>query len=154
MPSYGITEEAYNAHQAKHGRGATGGFDEAQRRRRIKRSHQQRRSKNHPLTGFLRDLQFLGLPAPTLELVFHSERKWRFDAAWESQKIAIEYNGIFEVKNGAHQATANLMRDYEKSAEAQLLGWIVLTVTAESIRTGKAHEWVRKAFEQRGFKLE
>ena len=117
----------------------------------------ERIGRAHPLTKFLADLNMLGAPEPELEYKFHADRKWRFDAAWfcatckHSEnahapycttagcrclylpvKIALEYNGI----HGGHN-------------EAQLLGWIVLQITAESIRTGAAHEWVRKAFSLR-----
>ena len=69
--------------------------------------------------------------------------------AWQPKPllIALEYNGIHGGSNVGHASIRALQRDYEKLNEAQLLGWLVLQITAESIRTGAAHEWVRKAFE-------
>jgi len=37
--------------------------------------------------------QLVGLPDPITELVFHPKRKWRFDYAWEEQKLALEIHG-------------------------------------------------------------
>ena len=48
------------------------------------------------------------------ELKFHPSRKWRFDFAIESLKIAIEYEGIMS----------------EKSRHTTITGWKVLRFTA------------------------
>ena len=37
--------------------------------------------------------QLVGFPDPTTELLFHPKRKWRFDYAWEEQKLALEVHG-------------------------------------------------------------
>lgn len=156
-------------------------FDEALRAGRISRTAQRKRAKKHPLAGLLTELALLGLPEPELEATFHPGRKWRFDASWNeailsyepnragyvpawnqqlrlgqwhqvmSFKIALEYNGVHGSHNAGHASVKQLMRDYEKTTEAQLLGWLVIVCTAESVRTGQAREWVIRAFEQRGF---
>ena len=37
--------------------------------------------------------QLVGFPDPATELLFHPKRKWRFDYAWEEQKLALEVHG-------------------------------------------------------------
>lgn len=109
--------------------------------------------KKDPLADLLTELKMFKVPMPEREVLFHPTRRFRFDAAWVNIKLAVEFNGIFQVKDGAHQHTTNLMRDYVKVAEAQLLGWIMFSVTAESVRTGEAREWILRAFSLRGWKL-
>lgn len=60
----------------------------------------------------------------TPEYRFHPKRKWRFDWAWIPGKIAIEQDGGLWVA-GAHTRALGRKRDYEKDAEAMLLGWRV-----------------------------
>jgi hypothetical protein len=38
------------------------------------------------------------------------------------------------------------MRDCEKFTEASLAGWTLILITAESVDSGQAVEWVRRAF--------
>ena len=63
------------------------------------------------------------------ELKFHPSRKWRFDFAIESLRIAIEYEGIMSEKS-RHTTITGMSRDCEKYNTAQLLGWKVLRFTA------------------------
>lgn len=70
----------------------------------------------------------------TREHVFHAERKWRFDFAFPSQKLAVEIDG-----RGRHQRVAGVRADCEKGNEAALLGWRVLHFPATDKR--KAAEW-------------
>ncbi len=70
----------------------------------------------------------------TREHVFHTERKWRFDFAFPSVKLAIEVDG-----RGRHQRPAGVIADCEKGNEAVLLGWRVLHFPAGQKR--KAAEW-------------
>ena len=63
------------------------------------------------------------------ELKFHPSRKWRFDFAIESLRIAIEYEGIMSEKS-RHTTITGMSRDCDKYNAAQLLGWKVLRFTA------------------------
>lgn len=70
----------------------------------------------------------------TTQYRFHPERKWAFDLAFPSQKLAVEVDGenhrrVFKVVRG----------DYEKLNEAVRLGWRVLHFQASERR--KAKEW-------------
>ena len=63
------------------------------------------------------------------ELKFHPKRKWRFDFAIESLRIAIEYEGIMSEKS-RHTTITGMSADCDKYNAAQLLGWKVLRFTA------------------------
>lgn len=63
------------------------------------------------------------------ELEFHPTRKWRFDFAIESLKIAIEYEGIISEKS-RHTTITGMSADCDKYNEAQRLGWKVFRFTA------------------------
>jgi hypothetical protein len=62
------------------------------------------------------------------EVVFHPERKWRFDWAIPELKAAIEYNGIMSSKS-RHTTVTGYSGDMEKLNAAQALGWTVLQFT-------------------------
>ena len=64
------------------------------------------------------------------EYVFHPERRWKFDFAILSLKVAFEYEGgIFMPKSG-HNTAKGIQRDCSKYNSAQQLGWKVLRFTA------------------------
>ena len=88
-------------------------------------------------------------PGYTTELQFHPTRKWRFDYAWEGQKIAVEvHGGVY--RQGRHTRGEGFTTDREKMNEAALLGWTVIEVTPEHIKSGQLREWLTKAFQSRG----
>ena len=61
----------------------------------------------------------------TTEYQFHPERRWRFDFAFPSVKLAIEVDG-----RGRHQTAKGVIADCEKANEAVRLGWRVLRFPA------------------------
>lgn len=65
------------------------------------------------------------------EYKFHSERKWRFDLACPTLKIAWEYEGIFADKS-RHTSHKGYTDDSTKYNQAQILGWRVLRYTAKN----------------------
>jgi len=67
----------------------------------------------------------LGLPAPEREYRFDSERRWRFDFAWPSLKIAVEVEGGVWMR-GRHVRPVGYLADLEKYNRAVVLGWRVL----------------------------
>lgn len=67
----------------------------------------------------------LGLPAPEREYRFDSERRWRFDFAWPSLKIAVEVEGGVWIR-GRHVRPVGYLADLEKYNRAVVLGWRVL----------------------------
>lgn len=62
------------------------------------------------------------------EYKFHSERRWRFDFAWPSRKVAVEIDG-----RGRHQTVVGTRNDCEKHNTACLLGWVVLHIPATDV---------------------
>lgn len=67
---------------------------------------------------------------------FHPERRWRFDIAFPSVRLAIEIDG-----RGRHQTVAGVRSDCDKQNEAVKLGWRVLRFPATDKR--QAPEWAR-----------
>lgn len=75
-------------------------------------------------------------PTPMVrELVFHPTRKWRFDFAWQTHRLALEIDG-----RGRHDRVMGQREDFAKMNEAVRLGWRVLHVQA--MQKKLAPEWV------------
>lgn len=91
--------------------------------------------------------QLVGFPDPATELLFHPKRKWRFDYAWEEQKLALEIHGGIH-SGGRHTRGRGFVEDRAKMNEAILLGWTVLEVTPEHIKSGQLRAWLLAAFNQ------
>lgn len=66
---------------------------------------------------------------------FHPTRKWSFDFAWPSIKLALELDG-----RGRHQTVKGVREDCEKLNAAVILGWRVLRYPATDIANVDA--WV------------
>lgn len=82
-----------------------------------------------------------------MEYQFHDTRKWRFDLAWPSEKLAVEVDGGGFV-NGRHSRGTGIEKDCEKYAEAMLLGWRVLRVTPRQVKTGQALKWIEQLIQR------
>ena len=63
------------------------------------------------------------------ELEFYPDRKFRFDWALPTIKVAIEYEGLMSKKSG-HTTISGYTKDCEKYNLAQISGWKVLRYTA------------------------
>jgi hypothetical protein len=101
---------------------------------------------SHLVAELVTQLEIVGIEAAAKEFRFHPDRKWRFDLAWPSLLIAVEVHGGIHT-GGRHTRGGGFEKDREKMNEAQILGWIVLEVTGEQIRSGQALAWVEKALE-------
>ena len=91
--------------------------------------------------------QLVGLPDPATELLFHPKRKWRFDYAWPTRMIALEVHGGIH-SGGRHTRGRGFVEDRAKMNEAALLGWTVLEVTPEHIKSGQLRAWLLADFNQ------
>ncbi len=91
--------------------------------------------------------QLVGFPDPTTELMFHPKRKWRLDFAWPTHMIAVEIHGGIH-SGGRHTRGRGFVEDRAKMNEATLLGWTVLEVTPEHIKSGQLRAWLLAAFNQ------
>lgn len=100
------------------------------------------------------------LPKPKRELRFHPTRRWRFDFAFPSAKLAIECDGGQWRKFGGRHARDS---DREKLNEAAVLGWRVLRFSGAMLRNNPKgcikqvcsafHLSVRQKSEVRGHKF-
>ena len=78
-------------------------------------------------------------PVPGWDLTpqykFDATRRWTFDFAWPSQKLAAEVEGQ------RHRTAGGLISDAEKFNEAVRQGWRVLRFPASRANPTKAREW-------------
>lgn len=87
---------------------------------------------------------------PEREYRFLTTRRWRFDFAWPTLRIAVEIEG-----RGRHQTVVGFRNDCEKYNAALRLGWRVLRFpamdykpsTSRDIWPGGASDWVADVWE-------
>lgn len=95
---------------------------------------------------FLDQLKLAGIILPVREHIFARPRLWRWDFAYVTEMIAIEYQGgIYQMARTAHSTVRGLTRDYEKFTEGSLLGWRIILIDTSTVRSGKALQWVERA---------
>jgi very-short-patch-repair endonuclease len=82
-----------------------------------------------------------------LEHQFHAKRKWRFDMAIPSLKLAIEIEGAV-YSNGRHTRGSGFLKDIEKYNQAALLGWTLLRFTHVKHTNYEIIEFVKKILAQ------
>jgi very-short-patch-repair endonuclease len=82
-----------------------------------------------------------------MEYRFHPERRWRFDFAWPSKKIAVEIEGG-TWSGGRHTTGAGFEKDCEKYNAAVMLEWRVLRFTGKQVKSGEAYELTRDLWRQ------
>ncbi len=80
---------------------------------------------------------------PVREYKFHPERKWRFDYAFPSVKIALEYEGGIWV-NGGHNRGLIYSGNCEKYNAATMLGWQVYRITCQQFKNGYATNLIER----------
>jgi very-short-patch-repair endonuclease len=71
------------------------------------------------------------------EYRFHPSRRWRFDIAFPSRKLAVELEG-----RGRHQTVVGYRNDCEKYNAAIELGWTVLRYPVADLN--KIHDWIEQ----------
>jgi hypothetical protein len=82
--------------------------------------------------GFSLEVPFRGLSG---------KRRFRFDAAHEGKRVAVDYQGI----GAGHQWAKEQATDHEKATEAQLCGWTFILCDAQSVNSGRCVEYVEEA---------
>ncbi len=87
-----------------------------------------------------------GLPAPTPEYRFAPPRRWRFDWAFIEPKLAVEIQGG-TFSGGRHTRGGALRKEYEKLNAAACLGWRVLMLLPEQVKSGAAFEIIGSALD-------
>lgn len=83
------------------------------------------------------------------EVLFHPQRKWRFDFASHRHKLAVEVEGGTWGKS-RHTTGTGFEADCEKYCEAACLGWRVLRFTSGMVTSGKAVEYIKRALGETG----
>jgi len=91
-------------------------------------------------------MKVIGLPVPVREYRFHPPRRWRFDFAFEAQRIAVECEGGTWT-NGRHTRGTGFQKDAEKYNQAALDGWKVLRFTGDMINSGDAVSVIESALQ-------
>jgi len=95
------------------------------------------------------ELQLRELNFPYLvkkEYKFHPKRRWRFDFAIPSIKLALEVEGgVFS--RGRHIRPTGFIKDCEKYNNAVLLGWHVLRFPGNTVEDGTAKKFVSEYLE-------
>jgi very-short-patch-repair endonuclease len=80
------------------------------------------------------------------EYKFHETRKWRFDFAVVSARLAIEIEGGVWT-GGRHTSPTGFLGDMEKYNEASVRGWRLLRFTPQEMFKRKTFETIRRALE-------
>ena len=78
-----------------------------------------------------------------------TDRRYRFDfyipkAQWFGEGFLIEVQGGIWRK-GAHSSGSGITRDCEKFCLAAIDGYLVMPVTPDQIKSGKALQWIEQA---------
>lgn len=88
------------------------------------------------------------VPLPTTEHRFDLARRWRFDFAWPELKVAAEVEGgTFTA--GRHSRGRGFEADCEKYSEAAIAGWLVVRVTSDMVKDGRALGLIERAIAAR-----
>lgn len=82
------------------------------------------------------------------EYRFLPTRKWRFDYAFPSIRVAIEIDGGVWI-NGRHNRPSGFLGDMEKFNAAATLGWVVLKFTPQEQYTKKALDLITETIANR-----
>ncbi|MCI0726625.1 MAG: hypothetical protein L0332_07880 [Chloroflexi bacterium] len=112
------------------------------------------RGKKDWVELLLHQIRGASLPEPRQEYVFHAERNWRFDLDWKQQGhlVACEIDGGIWLQTSTgrskgHAHPVRFQQDLEKFNEAALYGWLIIRVTPEMIRDGRAIDWLKRALD-------
>lgn len=90
--------------------------------------------------------QVHGVPAPVPEFKFHASRRWRFDYAWPSVRLALEVEGgVFT--GGRHTNPMGFLKDMEKYNAAAALGWRIVRCTPGALLKRETSALLRSALE-------
>jgi very-short-patch-repair endonuclease len=73
------------------------------------------------------------------EYRFHPVRKWRYDFAHISSKVAVELQGGIW-SGGRHGRGYGIVGDYEKMNESQFCGWTVIQLSSKQITMENAEK--------------
>lgn len=84
-----------------------------------------------------------GWPLPEREYPVCSSRKFRWDFAFPSQRLALEIDGGVWVKGG-HSTGTGILRDMEKLNTGTVNGWRLLRLTPQQVKAGELTGWLKQ----------
>lgn len=90
-----------------------------------------------------------GWAEPVPEIRFAKPRMWRFDWAWESYKVALEYEGGIYT-GGRHTRMTGFVNDIEKYNTAAELGWKVFRATPDTVTDGTTVNLIERVLRDAG----
>lgn len=105
-------------------------------------------------------MKCVGLPVPDREYRFATsmQRNWRFDYAFPSYLIAVEFEGLVVRKvrgqtqvSGRHATITGMREDMVKYNSAILLGWSVLRFEQTMVASGVAIATIQQALAAKGW---
>lgn len=85
-----------------------------------------------------------GLPEPVAEYRFHAVRRFRFDFAWPTLRVALEVDGGVWTK-GAHGRGTGIVRDQEKHNYAACMGWVVIRCVPKDLHSAATFAFLKQA---------
>ncbi len=106
----------------------------AKRRPKYKPTHEEQMACESDLEQTLHTiLTHHKFPTFFQQYIFHATRKWRFDFAFLTHKVAIEVQGY----GPGHTSLPGMTNDYEKHNAAVLCGWIIIYVMNHDLNDHK-----------------
>jgi hypothetical protein len=90
------------------------------------------------------------LPRPHVEHRFATPRRWRFDWAWPTFKVALEIEGGVWTR-GRHTRGKGFLADMDKYNRAAILGWCVLRIPPSALYTSTNAQLITEALVARGW---
>lgn len=90
-----------------------------------------------PAGEYLAQIKYARIQQPVLEFRFHPVRRWRADFAWPDRMLLVEFEGGV-YSGGAHTRGKHFESDCEKYNTACLMGYRVLRITANIVKSGEA----------------
>lgn len=126
----------------------------AAKKRRAKRKANANSGKNDKWeVELLRQLSSRPIPVPAREFKFDPDRRWKFDFAWPSPKLAVEVEGGIYM-GGRHVNPVGFTKDCEKYNTANEQGWVVLRYVPEHVKSGYAVEQINSVYKLLVTKME
>lgn len=95
----------------------------------------------------------VNLSTPSAEVMFYPERKWRFDFAWQAERVALEIDGGVW-SGGRHGRGSGIVKEHEKFNSAASLRWRVFRTTPQALSEPKLWAQIKEAVSPHIFTVE
>lgn len=93
---------------------------------------------------FALQVRALRLPEPVREYRFAPPRRFRFDFAFQDERVAVEIDGA-TWQNGRHNRGAGVNNDCHKYSLAAVHGWRVLRGDSKMVKSGELVKYLELA---------